>query len=220
MIECLCSQTRLLLFSRMSKADYHTRFVCLWITKSCEDTNLSRANVLFLMSRHFRFAQLLENDRLLLVVANREKTMSIFLDTLERMRVAVENGTCRKKIRCDLIGQDFTFTYGACKRMLALCSSTKARVSPISLLHTNGLFSLNCMFLFSMRRTVLWELWVASLAYHSGMNRGYQLSMPALLATAKKCFWLTQAHEQEYFPWILGNFGGPCFHIQRDLPYH
>lgn len=146
--------------------------------------------------------------------------MSIFLDTLARMSVTVESGGYRKKIYRDLIGQHFTFTYDACKKMLALCSSTKAWVSLIFILRTNEPFSLNYTFSFSMKRTVLCKPLLASWAYHSGMIRIYQFRMPASLAVAKKCFWSTQALEQEYFLWLQGNFGRSRFRAQWDLLYH
>ncbi|KIM92371.1 hypothetical protein PILCRDRAFT_417 [Piloderma croceum F 1598] len=68
--------------------------------------------------------QLLQNDRLLLIVIDRSGNLLIFLEYLNAMDGAVKRNRPRTLHR-DKIGHDFLLAFDESKRMLAVCASTK-----------------------------------------------------------------------------------------------
>jgi hypothetical protein len=75
----------------------------------------------------FSFQKLLENEKLLLVLADRDKH-SIYLERLSAMDAAIQRGRAVKTLNRDKVGDDVLFAYDEAKRMLAVCAS--AKVSP------------------------------------------------------------------------------------------
>jgi len=140
------------------------------------------------VNRNIIFSQLLENENLCLVVTDRDGTVLIFVQALAGMASAIERGKFCKKIHRDRIGQDFILCYDECKRMLVLCSSTKAGVISILFSHANILSSLNFMFLYSTKRLVLCKPWLAASVYHSGMIMAPQSRVPASSLARKRWF--------------------------------
>lgn len=82
-----------------------------------------------------RRAQLLEGDKLLLVVADCAEDLSIYLDGLEGIDCAIAQGR-RKLLKREKIGKEFLLAYDESKKMLAVVSSNKVRVRlPLHLHH-------------------------------------------------------------------------------------
>ena len=79
----------------------------------------------------FSFQRLLENGKLLLVLADRDRH-SIYLETLSGMDAAIKRGKATKPLNRDKVGEDVLFAYDEAKRMLTVCAS--AKVSPTSLI--------------------------------------------------------------------------------------
>jgi len=77
--------------------------------------------MLYVCDRH---GQLLQNDRLLLIVIDRGGNLLIFLEYLTAMHAAVKRNRPRTLHR-DKIGHDFLLAFEESKRMLAVCASTK-----------------------------------------------------------------------------------------------
>ncbi|KAI5998963.1 hypothetical protein F5J12DRAFT_784806 [Pisolithus orientalis] len=69
-------------------------------------------------------AQLLERERLLLIVADRVGNIFVYLETLTAMHGAIQRGHC-KALKREKIGQDFHIAFDESKRMLAVVSSDK-----------------------------------------------------------------------------------------------
>ena len=82
-----------------------------------------------LKHHNYRHAQLLENDKLLLVVADRDGKLLIFLDTLAGMDGAIKRRKYIKVLHRDKIGQEFILAYEESKSTLVLCASTKVLTS-------------------------------------------------------------------------------------------
>jgi hypothetical protein len=78
----------------------------------------------------FSFQKLLENEKLLLILADSHKH-SIYLERLSEMDAAIQRGKAIKPLNHDKVGEDMLFAYDEAKRMLTMCSLTK--VSSISL---------------------------------------------------------------------------------------
>ena len=72
----------------------------------------------------FSFHKLLENERLLLVLADRDKD-SVYLERLSEMDAAIQRGKPIKALLRAEVGEDVLFAYDEKKRMLALCASKK-----------------------------------------------------------------------------------------------
>lgn len=81
-----------------------------------------------LIVRFTRHAQLLENDRLLLIVQDNQGNLFVFLEALAGIDFAIAHNKHKKQLHREKIGQDFILTFDESKKMLALCSSTKACV--------------------------------------------------------------------------------------------
>jgi hypothetical protein len=76
----------------------------------------------------FSFHKLLENERLLLVLADRDKD-SVYLERLSEMDAAIQRGKPIKALNHAEVGGDVLFAYDEKKRMLAVCASTKVSFS-------------------------------------------------------------------------------------------
>ena len=72
------------------------------------------------------FQKLLENEKLLLVLADLDRH-SIYLDHVTAMDAVIQRGNVLKTLHCDKVGDDVLFAYDEAKRMLTICAS--ARVS-------------------------------------------------------------------------------------------
>lgn len=74
------------------------------------------------MSSH---SQLLEKDKILLIVDDRRGDLAIYLESLAVIHGAVERHRPRKTLKRDKIGTDFLLAFDESKRMLSVCASTK-----------------------------------------------------------------------------------------------
>jgi len=70
------------------------------------------------------FHRPLENERLLLVLADRDKH-AIYLERLTEMDAAVQRAKAIKTLNRKKAGEDVLFSYDEGKRMLAVCASAK-----------------------------------------------------------------------------------------------
>jgi hypothetical protein len=75
-------------------------------------------------SYFFSFSQLLENEKLLLILADRDKYY-IYLQHLSNMDAAIQQGKTIKVLPLKKVGEDLLFAFDEVKRMLAVCSSLK-----------------------------------------------------------------------------------------------
>jgi hypothetical protein len=78
--------------------------------------------------RLYRYAHLLEGDRILLCLVDSQGNVVILLDRLNRIDVAIQSRSYAKFFHQDKIGQTCLFAYDESKRMLAVYAS--ARVCP------------------------------------------------------------------------------------------
>ncbi|KAF8967726.1 hypothetical protein BDZ97DRAFT_507114 [Flammula alnicola] len=74
---------------------------------------------------HILHAQLLANEKILLIVEDRRDTISFFLDSLSNIGNAVKVNHPRKVVRQEKTGKDVVITFDESRRMLALCASNK-----------------------------------------------------------------------------------------------
>lgn len=70
------------------------------------------------------FHRLLEGERLLLVLADRDKH-AIYLERLAEMDAAIKQGRPIKALNRDKMGEEVLFAYDEAKRTLAVCASAK-----------------------------------------------------------------------------------------------
>ena len=70
------------------------------------------------------FHRLLENERLLLVLADRDKH-AIYLESLAGMDAAIQRARPVKTLNRDKMGEEVLFAYDEAKRTLAVCASAK-----------------------------------------------------------------------------------------------
>ena len=77
----------------------------------------------------FSFQRLIKNEKLLLVLAGRDKH-AIYLERLSAMDVVIQRGNAIKTLNRNKVGDDVLFAYDEAKRMLIVYAS--AKVSPIS----------------------------------------------------------------------------------------
>ena len=70
------------------------------------------------------FHRLLENERLLLVLADRDKH-AIYLESLARIDGAIRRGRQIKSLDRDKMGEEVLFAYDEAKRTLVVCASAK-----------------------------------------------------------------------------------------------
>jgi hypothetical protein len=71
-----------------------------------------------------RFHQVLENGNLLLILLDRER-VSIYIDHLHAMNLAIQRERPIKNLNREKLGHDVLFAFDETKRSLAVCSSTK-----------------------------------------------------------------------------------------------
>ena len=74
----------------------------------------------------FSFHMLLEHERLLLVLADRDK-YSIYLERLTGMDAALQRGGAIKALHRNKIGESVLFAYDEVKGMLVVCAAAKVR---------------------------------------------------------------------------------------------
>jgi len=90
----------------------------------------------------FRHLQLLENDKLLLIVDDHNDGILVYLDSQQSISTAVHHSP-RKNLHRSKIGEACLFTFDEGRRTLAVCETTKAGLSFQILLEiTNPLSSL------------------------------------------------------------------------------
>lgn len=70
----------------------------------------------------FSFCQILENEKLLLVLVDWEKIF-IYLDLLPAVDAAIRESRTIKTLDREKLGQDFLFAYDETRRTLAVCAS-------------------------------------------------------------------------------------------------
>ncbi|KAF8419128.1 hypothetical protein L210DRAFT_3510849 [Boletus edulis BED1] len=90
-----------------------------------EDKHQLRLNPSAIPSPQFRHAQLLESDKLLMVIADRSGNLFVYLDSLASIAGAVARGR-GKPLNREKVGQDFLLAYDEAKKLLAVVSSEKA----------------------------------------------------------------------------------------------
>jgi hypothetical protein len=79
----------------------------------------------------FSFQRLLENEKLLLVLADRDRH-SIYLEPLSGMDAAIKRGKAIKPLNRDKVGEDVLFAYDEVKRMLTVCASAKVSFTSLA----------------------------------------------------------------------------------------
>jgi hypothetical protein len=117
-----------------------------------------------------RYCQILENERLLLILANQENVY-IYLDRFPAMGTAVR-GRPIKLLKREKLGRDVLFTFDETKRVLVVCASVKVyHIVGIICASLNVLFMFSCNFtyLFSTRPSKLSRDRVVPLISHRGM---------------------------------------------------
>jgi hypothetical protein len=70
------------------------------------------------------FYQLLENEKFLLILVDRDK-VSIYLECLPAMNMAIQRDNPIKILSREELGQDVLFAFDETKRALAVCASIK-----------------------------------------------------------------------------------------------
>jgi hypothetical protein len=78
-----------------------------------------------------RYAQLLENSKILLVIDDRQENISVYLEPMSSIGAAISRGCPKRKLRQDKVGRDVLITFDETKRMLSLCSPTKVHILDI-----------------------------------------------------------------------------------------
>jgi hypothetical protein len=74
----------------------------------------------------FRFCQILENEKLLLILVDQERIF-IYLELLLAIDAAIRRNRPIKSLNRERLGQDILFAYEETKRTLAICSSRRVR---------------------------------------------------------------------------------------------
>jgi hypothetical protein len=83
------------------------------------------------------FHKLIENEKILLVLADRDKQWhSIYLEASFAMDAAIQQDKPIKTFNRDKVGEDVLFAYDEAKRMLTVCTS--AKVSPFHISDVPG----------------------------------------------------------------------------------
>ena len=75
-----------------------------------------------------RFHKLLENERLLLVLADRDNHV-VYIERLSDMDAAIQRGRPIKALDRDEVGEDVLFAYDETQRLLSMCTSTNVSLS-------------------------------------------------------------------------------------------
>ena len=74
----------------------------------------------------FSFCQILENEKFLLVLVDRDWVL-IYLESLSEIDAAIRGSRPIKSLNREKLGQDFLFAYDEIKRTLAVCASKRVR---------------------------------------------------------------------------------------------
>ncbi|TFY78518.1 hypothetical protein EWM64_g5495 [Hericium alpestre] len=77
------------------------------------------------LSYRIRLAQLLENDKMLLILDDGSGKISVYLESLATLDGAIGRQKVKKTLHQEKIGRDFSFAFDETKRMLAVCSSSQ-----------------------------------------------------------------------------------------------
>jgi hypothetical protein len=77
------------------------------------------------LSSPFRYAHLLEGDRILVGLVDSQGNVMIFLDKLNRIDATIRNKSPAKFFHQDKIGQTCLFAFDESKRMLAVYASAR-----------------------------------------------------------------------------------------------
>lgn len=80
---------------------------------------------------HFRHIQLLENNKILLIVDDHNDGILVYLDSQQSMGTAVSKPP-RKSLHRSKIGEACKFAFDEVRRTLAICESVKVGSSPNS----------------------------------------------------------------------------------------
>ncbi len=86
--------------------------------------SLRRFTIISVLLCFLSFYQLLENEKLLLVLANRDKFL-VYLERLPVLDMAIQRGKPIKSLNRDKLGRGVLFAFDETKRTLAVCASTK-----------------------------------------------------------------------------------------------
>ena len=147
------------------------------------------------LSRHsdippLSFCQILENEKLLLVIINQDNVF-IHLDRFPAMERAVR-GKPIKHLNREKLGEDVLFAFDETKRVLVVCASVKVhqivRFDKASL-NVLFIFSYNFTYSFSTRRSKRFRDRVVPLISHHGMvSRGSPFyTWPSYAGTKRWC---------------------------------
>lgn len=121
----------------------------------------------------FSFCQILPNEKLLLVLFDRERVF-IYLKPLPAIDAAIRRSQPIKILNREKLGQDVLFAYDEMKRTLAVCASKRVRRFFIySLSERHLLFAISCnsTYSFSMRPSKLYRRKGVPLAFLRGIVR-------------------------------------------------
>ena len=99
----------------------HFTFQLAWILRA--HLVLSRA-LRSTLGRIRSFHQILETKRLLLILRDRDR-VSIYLERLPEMDIAIQQGRSVKCLNREKLGEGPLFAFDEIKRALVVCSSTK-----------------------------------------------------------------------------------------------
>lgn len=156
------------------------------------------------------FYQLLENEKLLLVLLDRDRVV-IYLDRLPAINVAIRRDRHIKSLSREKLGEDVLFAFDEAQRSLAVCTSSKVylRRLPKSASY-DSLFSNSYSFTcsFSTRATGRFRHREARLISLPGIAKRSSLSFmrPSYVGT-KKLSWWTPPHKPASFPLSRCNLG-------------
>jgi len=141
----------------------------------------------------FRHAQLLSNDKLLLITDDQRGAISIYLDSLSTIGNAVKNRRPRRVIRQDKIGKDINIAFDEIKRMLALhsCSKVCLVLYYATILGSENLFRNNSIFLCSTKAMRHFSHGPTLLICLAGVRLEQLSSDSVSLLAARSCCWLT-----------------------------
>ncbi|KAI0250894.1 hypothetical protein BJV78DRAFT_1275616 [Lactifluus subvellereus] len=79
------------------------------------------------LDMNIAFMQILENEKLLLVLYDRDR-VSIYLERLTAMNMAIQRDRSVKNLNREKLGEDILFAFDETKRALVVCASTKLQL--------------------------------------------------------------------------------------------
>ena len=109
--------------SSMLSQGTHTNFAYQPNMLSCESTVHSCCN----LTDCFRHLQLLENEKILLIVDDQSGNILVYLDSQQTIGHAVSRAP-RKNLHQSKIGKACIFAFDEARRMLAICETTKVEL--------------------------------------------------------------------------------------------